>query len=91
MINFRKTVATSLAVATFLLSVAATGSQASARPYFHHRIWGWGLGAAAAGVALGAAAAAASAPYYYGYPCLASRPVFDMYGNVIGYRRVYAC
>ena len=66
--------------------------------------WGWGGPAIAAGVlgglALGAVAAGAAAPGYYGgygypvaapYParlCPARQPVYNSWGNFVGYQRV---
>jgi hypothetical protein len=89
MINFRKAIATGLAVTTLGMGIAATSTPAAAWGYHP---WGWGIGGVAAGLALGAAAAAAT-PSYYGYPgCYLTRqPVVDLYGNVIGYRRIRVC
>ncbi len=94
MLDFRKAVAVGLAVTTLAFGVAATSTPAAAWGGFHHG-WGWGLGGVAAGLALGATAAA-SAPYYgYGPTyagCYISRqPVVDVYGNIVGYRRVRVC
>jgi hypothetical protein len=91
MIDFRKAIATSLAVTTLGMGIAATSTPAAAWGYHHP--WGWGIGGVAAGLALGAAAAAAATPYYDGYPpCyLARQPVVDIYGNVIGYRHIRVC
>jgi hypothetical protein len=92
MINLRKTAAIGLASTTFLMTLAATATPAAARQYHrHYPYWGWGVGAAAAGLALGAAAAAASAGSYYGDNCLASQPIVDVYGNIVGYRRIRVC
>jgi hypothetical protein len=86
MINVRKTVAAGLAVTTLGLGIAASASPASAWGYHP---WGWGLGGLAAGAAIGAAAA--TAPVYYGACYITRQPVVDVYGNVIGFRRVRVC
>lgn len=87
--TIRKTAATGLALATFAAGIAATATPATARGYHPYHL-GWGFGGVAAGLALGAVAAAASAPDY-GTHCLASQPIIDTYGNIIGYRRVRVC
>jgi len=88
MINFRKTLAVTLAVATLGTGIAASSTPASAWGYHP---WGLGLGlAAATGVAIAATSAAAN-PYYnggYGYYGCWRQPVVDAYGNVIGHTRV---
>jgi hypothetical protein len=70
----------------------------------YHRGWGgggWGGGwggplaaGAIGGLALGAIAAGAGAGGWgggwggYGYSCIANQPVYDSWGNFIGYQRV---
>ena len=67
-------------------SIAATTSQAEARPYG----WGWGVGAGLVGAAIVGSAIAANDGYYYGgyRRCVWVRQ-FDAYGNYIG--RVRTC
>jgi hypothetical protein len=89
MINFRKTIAATLAAATLGLGVAAA-TPAAAGGFHHHHGWGWGGAALAGGLALGAVAAAA-APVYYGGCYMTRQPVTDYYGNVVGYRRIRVC
>jgi len=84
MINFRKTVLATLAVATLGTGIAATSTPAAAWYYRPH--YGVGLGLAAAAVATGAAIAAANAaPYYYGH-CW-RQPIVNPWGVVVGYQR----
>jgi hypothetical protein len=102
MINFRKTLAATLAVATIGAGIAATSTPAAAFGHFggghfggghgfgggfhHGGFRGAGFGLAAVGLGL-AGAAAASSYYYGGYDCY-RQPVVDYYGNVVGYSRV---
>ncbi len=84
MINIRKTLAVTLAVATLGTGIAASSTPASAWGYHP---WGLGFGLAAA---TGVAIAAANAPYAYGYSygyCY-RQPVVDYYGNIVGHTRV---
>lgn len=86
MINFRKTLAVTLAVAALGTGIAATSTPASAWGYHP---FGWGLAGAAAATGLAIAATSAAAnPYYgYGYGCYRTA-VVDVYGNIIGHTRV---
>lgn len=47
---------------------------------------GWGYGALGAGLILGIAGAAIASQ-----SCYANQPVYDGYGNVVGYRTVNTC
>lgn len=95
MTRLRKTIAATLAAATFAGSVAISTTSAEAR---YRRGW---HGPAAVGVigalALGAMAAGAYAngPYYngpyYGHGCFERRPIYNRWGDFIGYRRVRVC
>jgi hypothetical protein len=98
MTRMRKIITGGMAALTLAATVGATATPASAQ-WRHgwggggwHRGGGWG-GPAAAGVigglALGAiAAGAAGGGYGYGYGCVANQPVYDPYGNFVGYQRV---
>ncbi len=67
-------------------SIAATTSQAEARPYG----WGWGVGAGLVGAAIVGSAIAANDGYYYnGYRRCVWVRQFDAYGNYIS--RVRSC
>ncbi|KIU46958.1 MULTISPECIES: hypothetical protein [Bradyrhizobium] len=66
-------------------SIAATTSQAEARPYG----WGWGVGAGLVGAAIVGSAIAANDGYYNGYRRCVWVRQFDAYGNYIG--RVRSC
>jgi hypothetical protein len=89
-----KTLATLLAAATIAMSLAATGTDASAQ---WRRGWGPGVAAGIIGGAIIAGAIVASRPQGYvvyegyGQPvrgpgCYwASQPVYDPYGRVVGY------
>ncbi len=106
MSTIRKTIAAGLAVTALSLSIAATSTPAAAwgggwkggggggggwgGGWKGGGGWGWGAGGVAAGLALGAAAAAAT-PYYAPACYFTSQPVVDVYGNVVGYRRVRVC
>ena len=75
---------------------------ASATPAAAWGRWGGGYGwhrggwrgpgpwvaGAIGGLALGAMAAGAANNYGYGYGCVANQPVYDNWGNFVGYRRV---
>lgn len=74
-------------------AVVLAGSVASATPAFawhHYHGYGWGpyAAGAAGALALGAIAAgvAASDSCYY-----ESRPIFNRWGDVVGYRRYPVC
>lgn len=103
MTRTRKILTAGLAALTLGASVAATATPADAfgrrgwgggyayrGGWGHHR--GWGPGALAAGaiggLALGALAAGAYGGGYGGYGCVANQPVYDSWGNFIGYQRV---
>jgi hypothetical protein len=79
-----------LAALTLGATIAASSTPAAAQGGF-----GWGLGAGLlSGVAIGALA---TRPYYYPPPppypgCyVTQRPIYDPYGNFVGYRPVRAC
>ena len=94
MTTIRKIFAASLAALTVAGTLIATAGSAEAA--WRHRHHGWHGGAVAAGVvgalALGAIAASAAnaAPVYEdcGYE---RRPVYNRFGEIIGWRRVAAC
>ncbi len=88
MFNLRKTLVTTVAAVTLIGAAAASTTEASAKPFFKGPHWGWGIGAA---IGTGLAIAAASNAYGYGDCYLAHRPVYDGYGNVVGYQRVRVC
>ena len=87
----RKIITATLAALTLGATVAATSTPAAA---WGHRHYGWGggalVGGLAAGALLGGVIAANSAPYY-GSCYLARRPVFNRWGDVVGYRRTRVC
>ena len=88
MTRSRKIITASLAALTLGATIASTATPAAAWGWRHHH-GGFGGGALAAGLigglAVGAIAAEASG---YGYDtCVARQPVYDDYGNFIGYRR----
>lgn len=80
-------------VTAAIAAAVLAGSVASATPalaWHRHHGYGWApyAAGAAGAIALGAmAAAAASAPDCY----YESRPIFNRWGDVIGYRRVPTC
>jgi len=81
-----KTKLAALALATLAVtgSIAATTSQAEARPL------GWGVGAGIATAAVvGAAVAASNDPYYYGYHRCGWVAQYNAFGQYIG--RVRSC
>jgi hypothetical protein len=93
MINPRKTLVAKALVATLtavtLIGAAAVSTtEASAKPFFKGPHWGWGVGAA---IGTGLAIAAASNAYSYGDCTIDHRPVYDGYGNVVGYQRIRVC
>jgi len=84
----KKGLLSGLATLSLGASIAATSTPAVAQAGF-----GWGLGAGLlGGIAIGALA---TRPYYYPPPypgCYVTRrPVYDPYGNFVGYRPVRAC
>lgn len=90
----KKIVATGIAALSLGTATLATSTPAAAW-------WRYGWGAPVAAGVLGGLAAGAiiagSRPYYapgyYGgpYPCVRQRPVYDAYGNFVGYRPVRVC
>jgi hypothetical protein len=97
MTRIRKLVTGGLAALTLGMTIAATATPADAQWRHGWGGGGWGGGGwggpAAAGVigglALGAVAAGAAGGYGYGgYSCVANQPVYDPYGNFVGYQRV---
>ena len=96
MTRFRQIMTAGLAALTLGATVAATSTPADAQwrrggwGGGHHRGWGgpgpWAAGAIG-GLALGALAAGAYNGYG-GYGCVANQPVYDDWGNFVGYRRV---
>lgn len=92
MINFRKIALAGSAVALIVASLAASTSAASAHGWGGWGYGGWGWGGFGVGAATGLAIAATAAqPAYYGDCYLARQPVYDPYGNFVGYRRVQVC
>ncbi len=107
MIGFKKIFTTGLIAATLGATLLAS-TPASAWYRYGYGGWGWGGPAIAAGVlgglAVGAVAAGAAGAYpgYYGYPayaapyparsCRTRVPLYDGWGNVVGYQRAFvAC
>jgi hypothetical protein len=88
MINPRKTLVATLAAVTLIGAAAVSTTEASAKPFFKGPHWGWGVGAA---IGTGLAIAAASNAYGYGDCYIGHRPVYDGYGNVVGYQRIRVC
>lgn len=89
MINFRKIALAGSAAALIVASLAASTSPASAHGWGYG---GWGWGGFGVGAATGLAIAATAAqPAYYGDCYLARQPVYDAYGNFVGYRQVQVC
>lgn len=84
----KKIAITGLAAIALATSLLAMSAPASADWYYHRRHSNWGPYAAGAlgALAVGAIAASAYDSCYYD-----SRPIFDRWGNVIGYRRVPMC
>jgi hypothetical protein len=89
-------------VAALTLGATALSATPASAQWRHHGGWGgggwhrgggWGAPAAAGvigGLALGAIAAGAANGGYYGggYGCVANQPVYDDWGNFVGYQRV---
>ena len=93
MTPIRKILTSGLTALTLGMTIAATATPADAQ--WRHRGGGWRGGPWAAGavggLALGALAAGAyngGYGYGYGYGCVARQPVYDDWGNFVGYRRV---
>lgn len=92
------TVLKRLLIALVASLTLATTMAAMTRPAAAWGGWGWGWGAGAGflgGLALGTAIAG---PHYYGYGypyyggCyVVRRPVYDYYGNFLGYRPMRQC
>ncbi|MCC0005193.1 MAG: hypothetical protein H6872_08570 [Methylobacteriaceae bacterium] len=99
MTRFRKTLTAGLAALTLGASLAATATPADA---FGRHGWrgggvygggwrhrGWrGPGPLVAGAIGGLALGALAAGAYNSYGCVADQPVYDSWGNFIGYQRV---
>ncbi len=90
--NFKKTLAVSLAALTMTAAVVATATPAAAA-HGRHAAFAAGL---FGGLAVGAIAAGGVGPYYAAGPyyddCwIDSRPVYDHWGDLVGYRRVRIC
>jgi hypothetical protein len=91
--NFKKTLTVSLAALTMTAAVASATPAAAG--YGRHGAFAAGL---LGGLAVGAIAAGGVSPYYsagpyYGYgDCwIDSRPVYNRWGDFVGYRRVRVC
>ncbi len=82
MINLRKIAIAGSAVALVVVSLAGSTTSASAHGWGYGG-WGWG--------GFGVGAATAAQPAYYGDCYLARQPVYDAYGNFVGYRQVQVC
>lgn len=96
----KKTVAAGIAALTLGTATLTTSTPAAA--WWRY---GWGAPVAAGvigGLAAGAIIAGAARPYGYGpayaygpgpgpYPCIRRRPIYDGYGNFVGYRPVRVC
>jgi hypothetical protein len=81
-----KLAALALAALAVTGSIAATTTQAQAKPFGR----GWGVGAGLVGAAIVGSAIAASDPYpYYGYRRCGWVRQFDAYGNYMG--RINTC
>jgi len=96
--NLKKTLAVSLAALTMTAAVATTSTPAAAA-HGHHAAFAAGL---LGGLAVGAIATGGVAPYYGASPyygagpyyddCwIDSRPVYNHWGDFVGYRRVRVC
>jgi hypothetical protein len=87
----RKLITAGVAAVMLAGSVVATTSSAQAGGYwgYHHHGPYWGSYAAAG--ALGALAVGAIASSAYDSCYYESRPIFNRWGEVIGYRRVPVC
>jgi hypothetical protein len=90
--NFKKSLAVSLAGLTMTAAVAATTTPAAAAEGRHAAFAAGVLG----GLAVSAITTGAVGPYYAGGAyyddCwIDSRPVYNHWGDLIGYRRVRAC
>jgi hypothetical protein len=92
--NFKQTLAVSLAAVTMTAAIAASATPAAAE-HGRHGAFAAGL---LGGLAVGAIAAGGVGPYYgagpyYGYgECwIDSRPVYNRWGDFVGYRRVRVC
>ncbi|MGP8233526.1 MAG: hypothetical protein ACLQL2_12825 [Methylovirgula sp.] len=89
MINLRKIAIAGSAVALVGASLAGSTISASAHGWGYG---GWGWGGFGLGAATGLAIAATAAPAYDYSGCyFARQPVYDPYGNFVGYRRVQVC
>ena len=81
-----KIAAVALAALAVTGSIAATTSQAEAKPIG----WGWGVGAGIATAAIvGTAIAASNEPYYYGYHRCGGVAQYNAFGQYVG--RVRSC
>ena len=104
MTRIRKTITAGLAALTLGATIAATATPADAfgrhgwggRGGYaygggwggHRRGWGGGPGPWVAGAIGGLALGAVAAGAYNNYGCVANQPVYDDWGNFVGYRRV---
>lgn len=94
MTRMRKIFTAAIAAASLGAGVVATSTPAAAwycGPFGCGGGYGWGGGAGAVaagvvgGMALGAMAASAVSN---SYSCVADQPIYNRYGNFVGYRRV---
>ena len=104
MTRIRKTITAGLAALTLGATVAATATPADAfgrhgwggRGGYayggswggHRRGWGGGPGPWVAGAIGGLALGAVAAGAYNNYGCVANQPVYDDWGQFVGYQRV---
>ena len=87
MTRTRKIFTATIAAATLGLTVASS-TPAAAWGWKHHHHYGYGAPIAAGvigGLALGAMAASAESNYY---SCVGRQPIYNSWGEVVGYRRV---
>jgi hypothetical protein len=78
---------TSIVAAVTALTIFSSVFSANAQPWPHH---GWGHGYWAPGVGIGLLGAAIVGATVAN-SCYAQEPVYDRYGNFVGYRSVYTC
>jgi hypothetical protein len=87
----KKTLVASVGALAIAASFAATATPAAAGWHGHHG-FGGGLGVGLLGAAIVGGAIAASQPSYaYGGCELRRQPVYNRFGDVIGFRRVRVC
>jgi predicted lipid-binding transport protein (Tim44 family) len=88
MTTLKKTLAATLSAVVLAGSLAATATPASARYGRNAAFFGGLVG----GLAVGALAAGAYNGGYYGGDCYFDRrPVYNHWGDMIGYRRIRVC